>query len=108
LERGIAMSSDKHVEWDVHIPEKYRTGREGRSKLVVSGLILAALVAGPLVLFDGRDSEDKQARSGNEAAVSVSSRTPESETPVQADAAASDVDTAGVQYERYFPGRQAM
>jgi hypothetical protein len=88
------MREDERVRWDVTIPNAGKSRKGERVKTVISALVLLALLAGPALIRDDKGGS-KAGRPAGDAGAEVA-------------ATHTAADSAGTQYERYFPGRQTM
>jgi hypothetical protein len=106
----MAMRDKEQGRWDVRLPENAAAKGENKLKALISGLVLLALVAGPILVTKGKES-------GSEGLGPESSGAPAAQAAaVSWDGEAGDktkeeinrADSTGAQHGRYFPGRQAM
>lgn len=101
----MAMRDNEQSRWDVRLPERRESRGESWLKTMFSGIVLLALIGGPMLMTNGKESEREALRSESsgapiaQAAAVTWDGTEEGKTKV---------DSTGAQDERYFPGRQAM
>jgi hypothetical protein len=78
--------------------------------MLLSGIVLIALVAGPNLVTESEDSvgEGLGPESGEAPVVQAAATIWDGEAVDQAKEDKNRADSTGAQHERYFPGRQAM
>ena len=79
----------------------------GKTRMFLSGLILAGLLAGAAMLPDNKNTEVKKPQQGGSAQAGPAQVAKVDSGGVKT-TANDAVDSAGTQDRRYFPGRQAM
>jgi len=106
----VSMRDKEQRRWDVRLPENKAAKGGNRLKIVLSGIVLLALVAGPIMLTKSKESGSKGlGPESSEAPVAqAAALTWDGEAGDQAKEGRSDSDSTGAQNGRYFPGRQAM
>jgi len=104
------MRNKEQSRWDVRLPENKAAKGGNRLKTVLSGLVLLALVAGPVMLTKSKESGRKGlGPESNEApAAQAAALTWNDEAGDETKEGKSNSDSTGAQNGRYFPGRQAM
>lgn len=95
--------------WDVRMPECGKPKWQGRLKTALAGLVLLALVAGPILVSNGKKSGDERlGPKTTDAPVAQAAGTWNGEEEDRAKEGTNQADSTGAQHGRYFPGRQAM
>jgi hypothetical protein len=104
------MRDKEQRRWDVRLPENNVAKGGNRLKTVLSGLVLLALVAGPIMLTKSRESGSKGLgpESSDAPVAQAAALTWDGEAGDTAKEAKSDSNSTGAKNGRYFPGRQAM
>ena len=104
------MRNKEQSRWDVRLPENKAAKRGSGLKTVLSGLVLLALVGGPIVLSKSKEPGSKGfgPESSETAIAQEAALTWDGEAGDKTKEGKSESDSTGAQHGRYFPGRQAM
>ena len=104
------MRHKKQIKWDVRLPKNYKSDGHGRLKKALAGLALLALVAGSILVSNGKKSGSDSLGPETTAApvAQAAAITWNSEEEDRAKEGVNQADSTGAQQGRYFPGRQAM
>ena len=104
------MLDRERVRWDLTLPEDVTVKRDSKLRTALSGVVLLALVAGPMMIKakEQPPCDEVGPESSRAPATEVTAVSWNGETGQKAKEDNNRADSTGAQHGRYFPGRQAM